>query len=435
MEFRYKLIVIAALALMAGTVFAAPLLIAPTNVQPFPQVPEGPKADFSVNVVYANFNSVDWNYTRTNYDFSGNPSLATYPAINITYNVVLNITNLSNQPATVYQFSFTAAQGIKVQQSILGGTIYNAGNATPSDVFPYSYFGGVVSGVYLNNKWVDDTWMPNIYTDDNGTSTLVPYPECLNLITEASYCGGIMGGPLTPDNIRAYSADHTINGTVPALPENASDTGIWFGGVPITEYYDLNGNPLITEMYINGAWVDVTGKVRVDNPQPMTIISNSLLNNVLTVGPQPYENMNSSLGAITNLPTWGDWNVGQGYVNFPWDWNQNGFNNTWAPHESRLLMFNNTAMDIIDPAGSQIPGLAALESGNLTLYSSVSNYINNAPLNGTYVNTVSTSTQVAQLQMEKTPNGYLYNAILGPDQTFQPGSSSIEVTVTPNIKA
>jgi hypothetical protein len=43
MEFKFKLIAVAVLALMVGTVFAAPLLIAPTNVLPFPQAPQGPK--------------------------------------------------------------------------------------------------------------------------------------------------------------------------------------------------------------------------------------------------------------------------------------------------------------------------------------------------------------------------------------------------------
>ena len=102
MEFKFKLIAVAALALMVGTVFAAPLLIAPTNVLPFPQVPEGPKADFSVNVVYANFNPVTWQYQSTDINSAGISSPGpTFQAVNITYNVVLNVTNLSNQPATV----------------------------------------------------------------------------------------------------------------------------------------------------------------------------------------------------------------------------------------------------------------------------------------------------------------------------------------------
>ena len=330
--------------MLVGTVFAAPLLIAPTNVQPFPQVPEGPKADFSVNVVYADFNPVTWQYQSPNitgWQEQG-PDIntveisspgSTYQAINITYNVVLNVTNLSNQPATVYALTFTAAQGITVKQSILGGTIQNAESAGQSSVFPYNEFGKVVQGVYLNNKWVNETWMPNVYQEQNGTQTLVPYPEILYSITEAHFDDGIMQGPLTPDNVQAYSANHSLNGTIPALPANASATGIWFGGVPITEYYDQYGNPLITEMYINGAWVDVTGKVTVDNTQPMITMTNPLVNQMmLTVAPQPYESMNSSLGAITTLPTWGDWGAGQAYGWFPWNWNQNGLNNTWAPH-------------------------------------------------------------------------------------------------------
>jgi hypothetical protein len=432
MEFKFKLIAVAALALMVGTVFAAPLLIAPTNVQPFPQVPEGPKADFSVNVVYADFNPVTWQYQSPDINSAGISSPGpTYQAINITYNVVLNVTNLSNQPATVYALTFTAAQGITVKQSILGGTIQYAGSAGQSSVFPYNEFGKVVQGVYLNGKWVNETWMPNVYQEQNGTQTLVPYPESLYSITEAHFDDGFMQGPLTPDNVQAYSANHSLNGTIPALPANANATGIWFGGVPITEYYDQYGNPLITEMYINGAWVDVTGQVTVDNTQPMITMTNPLVNQVMSVAPLPYESMNSSIG-ITTLPTWGGWGAGQAYGWFPWNWNQNGLNNTWAPHESRLIMFNDTQMFIIDPAGSPpTAGLEALESGNIQMYASVSNYINNAPVNGVYYNTVSTASQITQLQMTQTSNGYLYNAILGDNQMFQQGTSSIEVTVVP----
>ena len=216
------------------------------------------------------------------------------------------------------------------------------------------------------------------------------------------------------------------------LPANASETGIWFGGVPIAEYYDSYGNPLITEMYINGAWVDVTGKVTTDQTQPMITLENQLLSDTLTVGAQPYENMNSSIGAITTLPSWGDWNVGRGYSWLPFSPGPSGFNNTWAPHESRLIIFNNTQMFIImSPTDQPNGGLAALESGNISLYASASNYINNAPVNGTFTNTASTATQTVQLNMDQTASGYTYNAILSDNQTFQQGTSSIEVTVAP----
>ncbi len=176
------------------------------------------------------------------------------------------------------------------------------------------------------------------------------------------------------------------------------------------------GNPLVTMMYINGAWVDVTDRVTVDQTQPMLTASNMIVNQVLPLGASPYQNMNSTIGEITTLPTWGDWGVGGAYCWFPWDWASQSFNNTFAPHESRLIVINNT----------QATGnLAALESGNIALYASASNYINNQPVNGTYLNTVSTATQVKQLQLQQTDNGYLYNAILADNQTFQPGQLSL----------
>ena len=43
------------LSMLIGTVFASPLLLSELEIRPGPYLPEGPKADFSVNVVYANF--------------------------------------------------------------------------------------------------------------------------------------------------------------------------------------------------------------------------------------------------------------------------------------------------------------------------------------------------------------------------------------------
>jgi hypothetical protein len=254
-------------------------------------------------------------------------------------------------------------------------------------------------------------------------------------LTQAYWQGGIIGGPLTPDDVRAFSADHTINGTIPELPANASDTGVWFEGVPIAEYYSLTGTPLVTEMYINGSWVDVTGRAAVDKTQPMMTASNMLVNEVLTVGAQPYKNYgyNTTIGPMTALPSWGDWGTGRAYSWLPWDWERQGFNNTWAPHESRLIMFNNTQVFVEFPEGAPPNnGLAALQSGNIKLYASVSNYLNNWPVNGTYYNTVSTASDSKQVQLQKTATGsYLYNAVLADGETFQPTQSGIEVTIKP----
>ena len=423
MKNSIKLLFAAVLSLSVGIAFAAPLYVADLNVKPFPRVPEGPKADFSVNVVYANFNPVNA------------PAISasnTYPAVDVAYTVVLNVTNLSDQPATIYEIAFTAAQGISVKQSILGGAIYETGTYFENGVFPSKHFGGIVDGVYLDGTWVNVTWIPVGQYEADGTWVPTPYPECLFALTQTHWQGGIMSGPLNPEEVRAFSADHTINSTITDLPTNASDTGVWFEGIPIAEYYDLTGNPLVTEMYINGSWVDVTGRVTVEKTQPFMVASNMLVNNVLSVGAQPYENWgNATAGPITALPSWGDWGVGRCYSWLPWDWGStNGFNNTWAPHESRLIMFNNT-QTFIDISGTTKSGLAALQSGNIKLYASASNYINNWPVNGTYYNTVSTATQLTDLQLETTPNGYLYNAILADNETFHPTQTGIEVIIGP----
>jgi hypothetical protein len=253
---------------------------------------------------------------------------------------------------------------------------------------------------------------------------------------------GVISGPLNPNEVRDFSANHALNGTVPNLPANASDSGVWFEGVPIAEYYDISGNPLITEMYINGSWVDATGRVTVNQMQPFMIGKGMLVNTVLPLGWQPtesyaiyYYNKTGTAAPIATLPRWGNWNSGRGYAWIPGDWGNyhlTGFNTTWAPHESKLIIISNTAMFTDEYMADKIN--AELESGNLKLYSSVSNYINAWPVNGTYYNTASTTTQTVQLQLEKTPNGYVYNKILADDQTFLIGNSKIEVVVAPRIE-
>jgi hypothetical protein len=55
MSFGKRLIIVAVLALTAGIAFASPLAILPLNAKSFPNVPQGRKADFSVDIVYASF--------------------------------------------------------------------------------------------------------------------------------------------------------------------------------------------------------------------------------------------------------------------------------------------------------------------------------------------------------------------------------------------
>lgn len=419
-----SLVIIAILAFGIGIAYAAPMLILPNN-QLYPHVIEGPKAQFNIDVVYANL-------TRTDLQPAASGT-------GINYEIVLNITNTADTPATLYQTMFAAAQNVTVRDSILGGSMYsrNSGPGTGT-LGGYIHFGGVVEGVRLDGKWVNTTWIPNFYDEINGTLTQVHYPLCLYRITQTLWSAGLISGPLIPEDVAAFSANHAINGTIPKLPSNAENTGIWFEGVPITEYYDNVGNPILTEMYINGAWVDVTGRVIVDQPQPMLTASNTIVNQVLPLGASPYQNMNSTIGPVTTLPTWGDWGVGGTYCLPQWQWASQSFNNTFAPHESRLIVISNsqaTRSFALHPSGLVVVSypqitfnLAALESGNITIYASASNYITNEPINGTYLNTVSTTIQIKPIQLQQTSDGYLYNTILADNQTFQQ-INPLEVTI------
>jgi hypothetical protein len=269
MKKSVTLLLVAVLALGMGIAYAAPMLITPVDIQLYPTILEGPKAKFTVDTVYAKFNTVNFEHTSPTYNEAGEIAhYDTYPAVNVTYNVVLNVTNTADTPATLYQLTFTAAQDAIVRDSILGGTILDSGSRNNYSLCSYRHFGAVINGIYLDNKWVNITWIPNTYHDNTyysgDCSVPIPYPASVQILSQTQWEGSTISGPLTPDDVAAFSVDHSLNGTIPQLPDNASEKGTWIEGVPLTEYYDPSGNPLVTMMYINGAWVDVTGKVTTD---------------------------------------------------------------------------------------------------------------------------------------------------------------------------
>ncbi|XES76931.1 MAG: hypothetical protein ACBZ72_12260 [Candidatus Bathyarchaeia archaeon] len=51
MRSSVELTLVAFSALGIGVAYASPMLIVPIDVHTYPRVPEGPKADFSVNIV------------------------------------------------------------------------------------------------------------------------------------------------------------------------------------------------------------------------------------------------------------------------------------------------------------------------------------------------------------------------------------------------
>lgn len=364
MNFGTKLIVVAVLALSTGIAFAFPLAILPLNIKSFPRVPEGPKADFSVEFVYASF---------------------LQNAGNATYMIVLNVTNLSGIEAKISEVGFVAAQDVKIIPSALGGFSFANGEGPGVD------FGGVVKGVWLDNEWLNTTWIP-------GTD----YP--FNLI-------------------RIVTPDHSTANSVPELSANAAEEGTWIEGVPIAEYY--NSTALTsTSIYINGSWVDVTGRVRADPEQPTVMASNTLVDQILPFSGQHYANVgNASVGPTTEMPSWKMYN-GNGPT-YLWPSKADAFNNTWAGHQSRLIVLNGSLMFGVGP------GFSALAAGKITLYAWASSYVNDWLVNGVYYNTVSTATRLNTVQMENTAAGYMYNVVLGENQMFQLDQYGVEAFIEP----
>ena len=76
-------------------------------------------------------------------------------------------------------------------------------------------------------------------------------------------------------------------------------------------------------------------------------------------------------------------------------------------------------------------GFNALESGEITLYTSVANYVSNPPVNGVLFDNSLTAFQIKKIQLELTPDGYIYNNILSPDETFQTDVDGLEAFVVP----
>jgi hypothetical protein len=76
-------------------------------------------------------------------------------------------------------------------------------------------------------------------------------------------------------------------------------------------------------------------------------------------------------------------------------------------------------------------GFDALESGEITLYAAVANYVSNPPVNGVSYDNSLTAFWIKTIPLEHTPEGYVYNNILGPDEAFQTDVTGLEAFVVP----
>jgi hypothetical protein len=366
MKIGSKLVLIGVLSLLVGSVFASPLLIAElSDIRPYtPPLPKGATADIDVNVVYANL-SIGDTYEDPEY---GNLT-------DLSYFVVLNITNNCDYWASINMIQFTAAQNIT--KGISADSPFFGENSISSK-------GWDAEGAWVDGKWYNLTWVPH----DNF------WINCSALI----YGEDMWGEGLT-----------------------VIGEGYWMEGVQLMDKA-VGGN--VTNMYMNmnGTWTDVTSRVewiddmtgeivdinpeRVNSP-PVVTGSGTLFMEHKMLGPSssgPDPEIGNS--ASTAAPE--------------------EFNNLWAPHQSRLIVLSNDRKILTKLLDTS--KIEQLKTEPITFRGSVHSY-----LNGTVGLWDSTAVddEIKQVQMELTEDGYVYNTVLADNQMFVMDSYGVEVFIEP----
>lgn len=391
MKFALKMLICAVLSLSIGVATASPLIITELDIEPFHKIPEGPKANFEVTTVYASF---DVQKHASNIS-SGGENLAL-----VNYEVVLNITNHSEFPARISSLSLVAAEEIIVVPSIAGSHLSASSGGGKSG----GGGNGFVEGVWLDDEWLNVTWLPDGQW---------PIFEGFSNVTKV----------------------------VPPLPENAlDDYGKWIEGVHVWETHDVvttdSGTTVKINDYIfvNGSWVDVTGRVRVENEEPWVEAINSLLNKRINFVSENYGsyanieeyNAQKEAEAVEPPKSTQAWLI-EGMNNWLSEvWaGEDGFDNYWQPGESRLITFKGT-VDV----GNSNWGLESLAAGKITIYAEASSYLKDREdMKTSFTNTHTVVTELKEVQVVKTGNNYLYNTVLAANQVFQIDQFGAEVYI------
>jgi hypothetical protein len=282
----------------------------------------------------------------------------------ISYFAVVNITNPSDFTSSLTRIEFLAAQ--------------NTGNS--SEIIGFSNEGAKweAAGVWLEGKWYNVTLV----------------------------------------NVSAPSFDMNGNmSVIHVLPGQE----YWIQGVQLYDRY-VNGILVATYLNMNGTWTDVTGKITVDHPS----VDNGAPASVIVVE----ETHNFENFAVRDYPSNGtvvDQLPGLAMRTVYQLVGEKLFNNSWAPHQSRLILINGS-WDVRKPYADKTP-VAALQSGNLTFRTIASNFINSETgfSNNTVTDTWSDTTEEKQVQLSQNGNSFIYNPLSLSNTAFQADKWGVEV--------
>jgi predicted lactoylglutathione lyase len=354
------------LSLLVGTAFASPLLVSELEIRPFrAPLPKGTTADIGVNVVYANFTTGDTTlseiYNKNVTDFS--------------FFVVLNITNNSDEPAIVRMINFDAAEKITKGAS---NSVLFSGNWT--SIHGWESKGAWVDGVFYNLTWISDDYLVS------GTSV--------------------------------------IFGETPVVESPPSDEGYWMEGVKLRDKA-VGGNVTNMYIYMNGTWVDVTGRI--------TWLDND--GNIVDINPERLPEHASDAVTCSGMYFGEQLTLGANRTNSDDDLNTDPgltarffapieFNNCWEPHQSRLIALYGNKQ--VFTGLLNLSRFEQLETEPVTLRGSIHSELMDAI--GVY-DSQSVDDEIKQVMFEAAENGYLYNTILTADKTFVLDTFGVEVFI------
>ncbi|MCW4034799.1 MAG: hypothetical protein NWF03_05490 [Candidatus Bathyarchaeota archaeon] len=357
MKTKTNFVVLAILSLLVGTAFASPLLIVElSEIRPYVEpLPQGPKADIDVNVAYVNFTIGDTTQNLTD----------------LSYFVVLNITNNSDEWAVVDLIQISSAQNITKGLSS-DRPFFNSTST--------SITGGDAKGAWIDGKYYNLTWVPHEAFWMNGSA----------LIT---------GKTLWENGI-------------PVIGE-----GYWMEGVQLLKKYaGFSGYGNLTAVYMNmnGTWTDVTGRITIDQveepvrSEPIVGLGTIFSDMILFGGgsmSRPEEEIGLGMSRLAPVE----------------------YDTLWAPHQSRLIVLTSNRQVLSKLLRNS--NVELLEtSQQISVRGAVSSRLNGTT--GIY-DSIAIHDEIKTIPLEITDQGYLYNTILADNEIFVLDEYGIEAFIEP----
>jgi hypothetical protein len=221
---------------------------------------------------------------------------------------------------------------------------------------------------------------------------------------------------------------YNVTLTIPYPYSNEGDTNYhqWKEGV---QYYkhtikDDTGTNTYTYLNMDGTWVDVTGRVIIDETEP------------------EYKTIYTATGPAIIRHVF--------YASSGTDMSKDSeFNCFFAPGESRLLVISGSSvlrsnwvvggLGLIYVAGDltenegYINPVDIIQSGIIQMLTQVETFVDLDPIgeNNTFIDMTAKTAEVQELTLTRVGNSYIYNTILSGNQMFQLDRYGLEVFIVP----